>query len=105
MTSDPGARVAAIKAVLREGLAAEHVEIIDDSALHAEHPGAQAGGGHFRVLVVSQRFRGRSRIQAQRLVYEALGSLMETEIHALQMTTLTPEEWQVARDKRPPSGP
>ena len=51
------------------------------------------GGGHFQVLVVSDRFRGLSRIAAQRIVYEALGEMMINDIHALSMRTLTPEEW------------
>jgi acid stress-induced BolA-like protein IbaG/YrbA len=43
--------------------------------------------------VVSSRFEGRSRVAAQRLVYEALGELMTTDIHAVEMRTLTPEQW------------
>jgi BolA protein len=78
---------------LRDGLDALHVEIIDDSAAHRDHLGAQGGGGHYRVLVVSSRFEGRSRVAAQRLVYEALGELMTTDIHAVEMRTLTPEQW------------
>lgn len=87
------ARVQAIENALRDGLEAQHVVVIDQSALHEGHPGAQAGGGHFQVLVVSDRFRGLSRIAAQRVVYEALGDLMTNDIHALSMRTLTPEEW------------
>jgi BolA protein len=76
---------------LREELGASHVEVADDSARHAGHAGG--GGGHFQVLVVSERFEGLSRVAAQRLVYGALGELMRSEIHALQMRTLTPAEW------------
>ncbi len=57
------------------------------------HLGAQGGGGHFRVTVVSARFEGFSRVAAQRLVYQALGELMATDIHALEMRTFTPEQW------------
>jgi len=92
MTTPDKAR--AIEEQLREHLDVEHVEIIDDSALHAGHLGAQGGGGHFRVLVVSPRFDGLSKVAAQRLVYEALGHMMTTEIHALQMQTLTPNAWR-----------
>jgi len=80
-------------------LAAQHVEVIDDSALHANHPGARDGGGHFQILVVSERFQGLPRVAAQRLVYEALAELMVSDIHALQMRTLTPEKWSAG----PPS--
>ena len=90
-------RAQRIKRILSTGLDADHVEIVDDSALHAGHPGAATGAGHFRVLVVSPRFEGLSRVAAQRLVYSALGDLMSTDIHALQMQTLTPDEWAAAR--------
>jgi BolA protein len=83
-----------IEQALREGLAALHVEVVDESHLHAGHAGAAAGGGHFRVTIVSPRFEGLSRVAAQRLVYAALGELMQREIHALAMTTLTPAEWR-----------
>jgi BolA protein len=91
--TDPSVRVRAIEEALRQGLQAEHVEVVDESARHLGHPGAEAGGGHYRVLVVSERFRGVSRVAAQRLVYSALGDLMVRDIHALSMRTLTPEEW------------
>lgn len=90
---DHTARAHQIESLLREKLAAQHVEVLDQSALHEGHPGAQAGGGHFQVLVVSEVFAGLSRIAAQRVVYQALGDLMESEIHALSMRTLTPDQW------------
>ncbi len=87
------ARAQAIEYALRDTLEAHHVEVVDQSTHHEGHFGAQAGGGHFQVVVVSDRFRGLSRIAAQRVVYEALGDLMTSDIHALSMRTLTPEEW------------
>ena len=90
---DRTVRAHAIEITLRDTLDPQHVEVIDQSSLHEGHPGAQGGGGHFQVLVVSDRFRGLSRLAAQRVVYEALSDLMETEIHALSMRTMTPEEW------------
>lgn len=92
MTAQDIAR--AIEERLRQGLDAEHVEVIDDSTLHADHLGAQGGGGHFRVLVVSARFDGVSRVAAQRLVYQTLGDLMINGIHALQMQAMTPHAWR-----------
>jgi BolA protein len=83
----------AIEDALRDTLEAHHVEVVDHSALHEGHDGAQGGGGHFSVLVVSEKFRGLTRVAAQRLVYEALGDLAANEIHALSMRTLTPEQW------------
>ena len=87
-------RAEAIRTRLERRLDADHVQIEDDSALHAGHLGAQGGGGHYRVTVVSARFEGLSRVAAQRLVYQALGELMTTDIHALEMRTLTPEQWR-----------
>jgi BolA family transcriptional regulator, general stress-responsive regulator len=82
-----------IESRLRESLAATHVEVIDESHLHAGHAGAKSGGGHFRAVIVSERFAGLSRVQSQQLVYRAMGSWMGKEIHALSMQTFTPEAW------------
>jgi BolA protein len=86
-------RRARIEEKLREALDARHVEVEDESHLHAGHAGAASGGGHFKALIVSDRFEGLGKVQAQRLVYQALGEMMQSEIHALSMTTLTPEQW------------
>ena len=83
-----------IEEKLRDALAAAHVEVVDESALHAGHAGARSGGGHFRALVVSDHFEGKSRLERQRLVYAALSDEMGAQIHALSMTTLTRSEWQ-----------
>lgn len=79
---------------LREALDASHVEVADESHLHAGHAGAARGGGHFRATVVSPRFEGLSRVARQRLVYQALAAEMQREIHALALRTLTPDEWR-----------
>ncbi|MED5260909.1 MAG: BolA family protein [Myxococcota bacterium] len=81
-----------MEAKLRAALEAESVEVVDESHLHAGHAGARSGKGHFRVRVVSERFAGLSRIQSQRLVFAALAEEMESDIHALAMQTLTPDE-------------
>lgn len=80
--------------MIRERLAAlEPIEltVIDDSALHAGHAGARSGGGHYRLTIVSSRFSNCSTMQKHRLVYDALGSLMKQEIHALSITASSPE--------------
>lgn len=61
------------------------LEIIDDSARHAGHAGASTGLGHFKVKIASLSFAGKSSIQCHRLVYQALGQMMETDIHALNI--------------------
>ena len=86
-------RVSWIEATLRQALAPTHLVVEDESALHAGHAGAAAGGGHFRVLIVSDRFRGQTPVARQRAVYAALGDAMQSTIHALALRTLTPEEW------------
>jgi BolA protein len=73
-------------------LAPVEVVIEDESALHAGHPGAASGGGHYRLRVISARFLGESRMTRHRLVYDALADLMQREIHALAMTLLAPGE-------------
>jgi BolA protein len=78
----------------RAHIEAAHVEVVDESHRHAGHAGAASGGGHFRALIVSERFAGLGRIARQRLVYAALEREMGPEIHALSMQTLTPEEWR-----------
>jgi BolA protein len=82
-----------IEARIRSELAASHVDVVDESHLHAGHAGAASGGGHFHATVVSDRFAGLSRVARQRLVYGALSAEMKGEIHALSLRTFTPEEW------------
>ena len=66
--------------------------IKDQSHLHAGHEGAKDGRGHFDVRIVSEAFSGLNRIQRHRSVYEALGDLLQSDIHALRISALTPEE-------------
>jgi BolA protein len=68
------------------------VELDDDSALHAGHPGAAGGGGHFRVRIVSAVFAGENRLSRHRLVYDKLADLIPHRIHALSIDARTPEE-------------
>lgn len=67
------------------------IEIIDDSPKHAGHAGNR-GGGYYRLLIVSPRFAGLGTLARHRLVYDALGSLMDGPIHALSITARTPAE-------------
>jgi BolA protein len=80
---------------IRERLAAlepESIEIRDDSAKHAGHEGAKGGGGHFRVAIVSRRFSGMPVQARHRMVYDALGPMMQREIHALAIRARAPDE-------------
>jgi BolA protein len=73
-------------------LAPESVEIEDESAQHAGHEGARGGGGHYRLTIVSARFASRPLQARHRLVYEALGPLMQQQIHALSIQAFAPDE-------------
>ncbi len=82
-----------IRERLTGALAPSKLGLIDDSARHAGHAGARAQGeSHFRLTIVAAAFAGKSRIERQRLVFAALGDLMQTDIHALSITALTPAE-------------
>lgn len=84
-----------IREKLTAALAPVALEVEDESARHHGHAGAQPGGEtHFNVRVVSAAFTGLSRVARQRLVYEALADEMKAQIHALALTTMTPDEAQ-----------
>lgn len=69
------------------------IHLEDDSARHAGHPGAQAGGGHFNLRIVSAAFEGHNAVQRHRMIYSLVADLMPHRIHALSVKALTPEEW------------
>src|SRR6478672_4268601 len=82
-------------ALIEQRLAAlepELIQIYDESAEHVGHAGAASGGGHYQLIVVSRRFEGQARVARHRLVYQALGDLMQRQVHALAITALTPME-------------
>ena len=86
-------RLEQIEGRLREALLPERLEIIDESQAHAGHAGAsQHGGGHYFATIVSEKFDGKSLVQRHQLVYQALGELMETDIHAFSMKAFCPDE-------------
>jgi len=88
----PDQRIAHITALLSASLAPAACQVDDESALHAGHAGAASGGGHYRIRLVSSRFEGQPRLARHRLVYDALHDMMQTDIHALAITALTPTE-------------
>jgi len=81
-----------IKEKLVQFLTPEMVEISDDSHLHVGHAGAKDGRGHFSVVIVSEKFRNVGQLKRHRLVYDALGELMETDIHALAIKAYSTDE-------------
>jgi BolA protein len=73
-------------------LAPSTLEIIDESHLHAGHAG-NTGGDHFNVLIVSEQFQGLLPLKRHRLVFDAVGDLMQSKIHALSIRAKTPAEY------------
>jgi BolA protein len=83
---------AEILQILERTFAPVACQLEDESALHAGHAGAASGGGHFRLHLVSARFAGLNLVSRHRLVYDAVRELMQSRIHALSITALTPAE-------------
>jgi len=92
LSADVATRAARLAARVTQGLAPLALEIVDDSHKHAGHAGAADGRGHFTVKVVSERFSGLPVVRRHRLVYEAVGDMMSTDIHALSIQALAPGE-------------
>lgn len=89
MTQD---RVTTIEQLLVDAFAPQDMLVKDQSHLHAGHAGAREGKGHFDVTIVSEKFDGVNRIGRHRLVYDALGAFMESDIHALRINAFSPAE-------------
>jgi BolA family transcriptional regulator, general stress-responsive regulator len=85
------ALIGELRQALQQALAPATLEITDDSARHAGHAGASSGG-HFKVTVVAEAFRGHSALARHRLVYAALAPLMAGRVHALNISARTPDE-------------
>lgn len=86
-------RTEKIKQLLTQSLEPITLEIVDDSAAHAGHAGGREhGGGHYQVHIVSPTFKNVNTVKRHQLVYQALESMMQTEIHALSIQALTPDE-------------
>ncbi|MGB8274864.1 MAG: BolA family protein [Alphaproteobacteria bacterium] len=82
-----------LRAKLAEALDPVRLEIIDESDRHEGHAGARPEGEtHFRIEVVSEAFRGKSRLERQRMVHAVLAGEIGAPVHALSLRTLTPEE-------------
>jgi BolA protein len=83
---------AAIERKLRDRFAPSVLTIVDESRRHAGHAGARPGGEtHFAVTIVSNAFIGLGRVARQRLVYETLVEELAAGVHALSLTTRSPE--------------
>jgi BolA protein len=84
-------RITMIKAALGS-LQPTVLTVEDQSAHHAGHAGAQSGGGHFALTIVSDAFEGKAAVRRHQMIYEALGDLMKQDIHAISINAKTPNE-------------
>jgi BolA protein len=89
-TAIPLPTVAALEVALRDALAPTQLEVIDESAAHAGHSGANAEGygTHFRVRIASPKFDGKPRVARHRLVYDALQVFIAQGLHAIAIEVL-----------------
>jgi BolA protein len=78
---------------LSKAFTIKHLQIDDESHLHAGHAGAASGGGHFKVTIVAPEFTSLSLVARHRAIYAALNKHIPQEIHALTISALTPEEF------------
>jgi len=78
-------RAARIEARLREAFSPDTLLVKDQSHLHAGHAGAKDGRGHFEIQIVADAFAEKGRLESHRMIYEALGSMMTSDIHALSI--------------------
>ena len=85
-----------IESKLRSALSPLHLEVVNESHLHSVPPGSES---HFKVIVVSAQFEGRSLLEQQRLVNQVLSAELSGGVHALAMKTLTPQKWQAAGEQ------
>jgi BolA family transcriptional regulator, general stress-responsive regulator len=84
-------RMQKIRQRLNDALQPQSLEVMDEGHLHRGHEGAKDGRGHFRLKIVSPLFAGKSMVQRHRLVYQAMGELMQTDIHALAIDAAAPD--------------
>ncbi|ORZ37858.1 bola-like protein-domain-containing protein [Catenaria anguillulae PL171] len=102
MSTTAGPITTAIRDKISAACAPTHLEILDDSSKHAGHAamkGLNAVETHFRVTIVSEAFKGKTLIQRHRMIYDMLGDELRAGLHALQLKTKTPEEYEKDQQK------
>ncbi|MEO6171558.1 MAG: BolA family protein [Arenimonas sp.] len=90
--SNATTRIEKIRLAIESSLNPTKLELVDQSHRHAGHAGARDGRGHFDVRIVSEAFKGKLPLARHRMVFTAVGELMQTDIHALSIKALTPDE-------------
>ena len=84
-------RIALFEQDLKKAFSIEHLQIDDESHLHAGHAGAASGGGHFKLTIIAPEFKGLSLVARHRAIYAALNQHIPKEIHALTINATAPE--------------
>ncbi len=82
-------RTQAINERLIKSIRPSILEVIDESQQHVGHVGSQGGAGHFAVKIAADAFAGKNLVACHRMVYQALGNMMEKEIHALRIQIIS----------------
>ncbi|MHC9510081.1 BolA family protein [Kangiella sp. M94] len=85
---DNSQRLERMQQMIQDALNPTQLEVIDDSHKHIGHAGAKEGKGHFTVVIKSEALEGKRMLQQHRMIYEALGGMMETDIHALAIKVI-----------------
>ncbi|WP_018625536.1 BolA family protein [Kangiella aquimarina] len=85
---DNSQRLERMQQLIQDALNPSQLEIIDDSHKHIGHAGAKEGKGHFTVIIQSEALDGKRMLQQHRAIYDALGDMMETDIHALAIKVI-----------------
>ena len=91
-------RVALIRSRLEAAFNPDELDVVDDSHRHVGHAGARDGRGHFQVRILSRRFAGKRTVERHRMIYAALGPLMQTDIHALGLVALSPGDTESSKE-------
>lgn len=89
---DNSQRLQRIEVALRDAFSPSELRVDDESHLHAGHAGARSGRGHFRVHITAEAFREQKLLARHRAIYDALGDMMQTDIHALAIHARAPGE-------------
>ena len=79
-----------------------HLEVINESHMHSVPPDSES---HFKLVIVSQRFAGETRVRRHQAVNRILADELAGDIHALSLLTLTPDEWRAKGGAIPDSPP
>ena len=79
-----------IETKIQEAFSPTHLEVTNESSMHAVAPGSET---HFRLLIVSVAFDGKNRVKRHQEVYRILAEEKAGPVHALGLQTLTPDEW------------